>query len=83
MNPKTALLSAALGSLLLASVQAVAEDAKTEQCYGVAKAGKNDCATNAHGCATEAKKDRDPKEWISLPKGSCEKIAGGSLKPGK
>ena len=83
MPNKTALLSAALGSLLLASVQASADDAKTEKCYGVAKAGKNDCATNAHGCATEAKKDRDPSEWISVPKGTCDKIAGGKTTPGK
>ncbi len=83
MPNKTALLSAALGSLLLASVQASADDAKTEKCYGVAKAGKNDCATAKHGCATEAKKDRDPQEWITVPKGTCEKIAGGSTTPGK
>ena len=83
MNSRTALLSAALGSLLLGSAQALADEAKTEKCYGVAKAGKNDCATSAHGCATEARKDGDKQEWISVPKGTCEKIVGGSLTPGK
>lgn len=83
MSQKSALLTAALASLLLASVAAQADDAKTEKCYGVAKAGKNDCATAKHGCATEAKKDRDPQEWISVPKGTCEKIAGGSTTAGK
>ncbi|PJF20644.1 MAG: hypothetical protein CUN56_15125, partial [Phototrophicales bacterium] len=35
-----------------------------ERCYGVVKAGKNDCASkaNKHSCATMAKKDGDPNE---------------------
>jgi len=48
-----------------------------ERCYGVAKAGENDCATGQHACATKATSDHDAKEWIMLPKGSCHKIAGG------
>ena len=50
-----------------------------ERCYGVAKAGKNDCAANGHSCAGQAKKDRDAKEWVHLPKGACDKIVGGSV----
>ncbi|MFO1455353.1 MAG: DUF2282 domain-containing protein [Steroidobacteraceae bacterium] len=83
MTARNALLAAALGGLVLATTLADAAEDKTEKCYGVAKAGKNDCATNAHGCATEAKKDRDPSEWISVPKGTCDKIAGGKTTPGK
>jgi len=51
-----------------------------EKCYGVAKAAKNDCGVKGgHSCAGQAKTDNDPKEWVYLPKGTCAKIAGGSL----
>jgi uncharacterized membrane protein len=52
-----------------------------EKCFGVAKAGQNDCAsaTGTHACAGESKKDNDPKEWKMVPKGTCEKM-GGKLK---
>lgn len=52
-----------------------------EKCYGVAKAGKNDCASlnKSHGCAGQAKKDADPNEWIYVPAGLCDKLAGGKL----
>lgn len=55
---------------------------KFEKCYGIVKAGKNDCAStaNKHSCATLAKIDKDPNEWIKLPKGLCNKIVGGSTK---
>jgi len=52
-----------------------------EKCYGIAKAGMNDCGTAAHGCAGKAKADRDPSEWIFVPTGTCTKIAGGSTTP--
>ena len=52
-----------------------------EKCYGVVKAGKNDCASkaNKHSCSGMAKADADPNEWIKMPSGLCEKIVGGSL----
>jgi uncharacterized membrane protein len=53
---------------------------KVEKVYGVAKAGKNDCAAKGHSCAGMSKVDNDPNEWIFLPKGVSDKI-GGSLKP--
>jgi uncharacterized membrane protein len=49
-----------------------------EHCYGVAKAGKNDCATAAHSCAGQTTKDNDKTSWISIPVGVCAKLAGGS-----
>lgn len=51
-----------------------------EKCAGIVKAGKNDCGTSKHGCGGLAKKDNDPEEWIFLPKGTCDKIAGGKVK---
>lgn len=45
-----------------------------EKCYGISKAGKNDCGTATHACGGQAKKDGDPKEWIYVPEGTCEKL---------
>ncbi|MFB3081163.1 MAG: DUF2282 domain-containing protein [Nitrosomonadaceae bacterium] len=51
-----------------------------EKCAGIAKAGQNDCAAKGHSCAGKAKKDGDPKEWLYVPTGTCDKIVGGSVK---
>ncbi|KTD23658.1 DUF2282 domain-containing protein [Legionella israelensis] len=51
-----------------------------EKCYGVVKAGKNDCGTAKHSCAGQAKKSGAETDWVYLPKGTCEKLAGGKLK---
>lgn len=51
------------------------KDIKLEKCYGVAKAGKNDCAGKTNGCAGESKVDNDPEAWIWVPAGLCDKLA--------
>ena len=56
MKTKTAILAAAIGGLVAFAGPAFsADDGKkvdtTEKCYGVAKAGKNDCASASHACA--------------------------------
>lgn len=84
---KRQLLSTAIGSLLVlgvASGTASAADAKMEKCFGVAKAGKNDCSSNksVHSCAGQATKNSDPMDFVAMPKGTCDKIAGGSLSAG-
>jgi len=80
MTSKTAILIAAVGSLFaLAGPVLAADDANTEKCYGVAKAAKNDCAGAAHACAGQATKDGSTKEFVKLPKGTCERLVGGSL----
>lgn len=78
------ILSAAIGSLLvlgLTSGSAIAAEKKmaTEKCFGVAKAGMNDCASNksAHSCAGQATKNNDAMDFVAVPKGTCDKIAGG------
>jgi len=53
--------------------------AEQERCYGVARAGKNDCATSSSVCATSAKQDNQKDAWIYVPKGTCQKVAGGTL----
>ena len=86
MNMRNLALAAAVSSLLGMSMTtaAVAADDKAdkEKCYGVAKAGKNDCAANGHSCAGQSKMDNDPTEWTYVPKGECEKM-GGTMAPAK
>lgn len=86
MNKRQALIAAALASVCAAQATAADQmDAQAdhqEKCYGVAKAGQNDCGTATHGCAGQAKVDQDPDEWNYVPKGSCEQ-AGGKLTPPK
>jgi len=84
MSSKTAILAAAVGSLfVLANAAFAADDANTEKCYGIAKAGKNDCAGAAHACAGQGKKDASDKEFVKLPKGTCERLVGGTVSAGK
>ncbi len=53
-----------------------------EKCYGIAKAGLNDCAARgSHSCSGTAKVDNDPFSWIYVPAGYCERISGSNLKP--
>jgi uncharacterized membrane protein len=71
-----------LGAAALSATPAFAADkADMEKCYGVVKAGKNDCAGPAHACAGQAKVDSGGKEFVALPKGTCARLAGGSLAP--
>ncbi|MBV8048931.1 MAG: DUF2282 domain-containing protein [Paludibacterium sp.] len=73
--------AAALGLLVL-GLSAAATAASTEQCYGIAKAGKNDCASqySKHSCAGQSKVDNDPNDFKLVPSGSCQSM-GGKLKP--
>ncbi|QNM96224.1 BufA1 family periplasmic bufferin-type metallophore [Chitinimonas koreensis] len=87
MDKKQALISGALASLVALGLSAGAQaddKAAKEKCYGVAKAGKNDCASpsGSHSCAGQAKTDNDPNEWKYVAKGTCEKM-GGNTQPGK
>ncbi|MEZ8826779.1 DUF2282 domain-containing protein [Vibrio sp. 10N.261.55.A7] len=66
----------ALGGTMLTATHAVA--AEKEKCYGVSKAGKNDCATKTSSCAGTAKADNQKDAFVVLPKGLCGKLAGGS-----
>ncbi|HEX4044040.1 MAG TPA: DUF2282 domain-containing protein [Gammaproteobacteria bacterium] len=53
-----------------------------EKCYGISKAGKNDCASGSGACAGQAKADGAKNAWLGLPKGTCERIVGGSTTEG-
>jgi uncharacterized membrane protein len=52
-----------------------------EKCYGVSKAGMNDCQTNTHSCAGTASADNQGDAWVYVPVGSCGKLTGGSTEP--
>lgn len=72
MNKRLGLIAAALAGLMAAPVASVAASDK-EKCYGIAMAGKNDCAdaNGAHSCAGQAKADKLPAEWKYVAKGTC------------
>jgi len=68
-----------LGAAAFATPTLAADKVEMEKCYGVVKAGKNDCAGAAHACAGQSKVDSGGKEFVELPKGTCARLAGGSL----
>ena len=66
-------------TLLSAQKPAAMPSFKAEKCYGIAKAGKNDCAsTGNNSCGGTSKRNGDKKAWIFVPEGYCERIVGGS-----
>ena len=77
----SALASLFAVGVMTASAPAMAGKKDMEKCYGIVKAGKNDCQTSNSACAGTAETDSKPTAFIVLPKGTCEKIVGGSLKP--
>ena len=68
-----------IGSAALASVSGTAQAKSMEKCYGVVKAGQNDCGDlkGVHSCAGQSTVDGDKTEWVYLPKGTCDKLVGG------
>ena len=52
-----------------------------EKCYGVAKAGKNDCQTANSSCAGTSKRDGQRDAWVYVPKGTCDRLVNGSMQP--
>jgi uncharacterized membrane protein len=85
MNQRTFLTTtaAALLSTLLVSTMASAQAPAKEKCYGIAEAGKNDCAnaSGTHSCAGQAKMSKDAGEWKYVAKGTCDKEGGKLMAP--
>jgi uncharacterized membrane protein len=83
MEKRMKLLHTAVAGLVaLGLAQAAhAQDQEKEKCYGIAKAGQNDCGTATHTCAGQAKKGNAPDEWKYVPKGTCEKLGGKKQPP--
>ena len=73
-NPHALVLAAALGAVLAANTASAnpAATDKSEKCYGVSMAGKNDCKAGAGTtCAGTAKKDYAGNAWKHVPAGTC------------
>lgn len=74
------IVSSALASVLALGLagQAAGQAKEKEKCYGIAKAGQNDCAnlTDTHSCAGQSKADNDPSEWRYVAKGTCKSLKG-------
>lgn len=85
MNQRILMTAAAasLLSSLLVATPAVAQD--KEKCYGIAKAGQNDCAnlSGSHSCAGQTKVSGDPADWKYVAKGTCKTMNGMSADEAK
>ena len=83
MNNKLIISSAVAAAITLAVVNSPVAEAKKggmEKCYGVAKAGQNDCAAGpGTSCAGTSTKEAQANAWMFVAKGTCEKLVGGSL----
>ncbi len=86
MIKRTAIIGSALASVLalgtiVASEGAMAAKKDVEKCYGVSKAGKNDCQTSNSACAGTSTADGQSDAWVYVPNGTCLKLVSGSLDP--
>jgi uncharacterized membrane protein len=79
MNSTRVAIASALAAALVLPAATSQAQGNMEKCYGIAKAGKNDCQTAKSSCAGTSKKDAQADAWVSVPKGACEKIVGGKL----
>ncbi|KTD36138.1 signal peptide protein [Legionella nautarum] len=90
MKNRDKIIKAAVSAFLaMAATQVVADTNAQNQgaqnsvkCYGVVKAGMNDCATATASCAGSSTKDNQADAFVFVPAGLCEKLVGGSLTAG-
>ncbi len=83
MTSKRTLITTAVSSLLAVGALAISSQTSAqemEKCYGIVKAGANDCAGPGHTCQGQASEDAHADEYILLPAGTCDRIAGGEVK---
>ena len=76
------ILSAAAAATSLQAAEKATGKPDREHCYGIAKAGENNCAAanGKHSCAGQAKVDFSGQEFKEVVKGTCEQMSG-SVKP--
>jgi uncharacterized membrane protein len=87
MNTRDAINAGVLLAVAAAMIAAVSMSVRyngqgsieRERCYGITKAGQNDCANAVHSCAKQAKVDSDQHEWVAVPKGTCQRLAGAVM----
>ena len=78
MNQRRIVLTSALATAMALGLAGPAAAQAKEKCYGIAKAGQNDCAnlSGSHSCAGQNKMDMDPGEWKYVAKGTCKDMKG-------
>lgn len=92
MNAQQRIASAFASAFALGLMgHAAADDMKNgmgkdkEKCFGIAKAGANDCAnlSGTHSCAGQATADMGVDEWKYVAKGTCKDMKGISAEQAK
>jgi uncharacterized membrane protein len=76
----------ALGLVGSAAAQDMSKDkGGKEKCFGIAKAGANDCAnlSGTHSCAGQSKADQGVDEWKYVAKGTCAELKGTTAEEAK
>ncbi|WP_439817717.1 BufA1 family periplasmic bufferin-type metallophore [Zavarzinia sp. CC-PAN008] len=81
MKSTAILLASAVAAAATMGMTVSAQAADKEKCYGIAKAGKNDCQTATTSCAGTSTTDNQGDAWIYVPAGTCLTTPGGSLEP--
>lgn len=78
MNQRAMIAATAAAVMSLSLVAAPAAAQEKEKCFGIAKAGQNDCASinGTHSCAGQSKVDMDKTEWKFVAKGTCKEMKG-------
>ncbi len=70
-----ALTALCTGAAMAAEDEKATDSKAMEKCYGVALAGKNDCAAGAGtSCAGTSKTDYQSNAWKLVPAGTCTTI---------
>ncbi|WP_374562808.1 DUF2282 domain-containing protein [Ideonella sp.] len=88
MSQQRQIVASALATVFalgLASTSVHAEEKGKEKCYGIVKAGQNDCSNlnGSHSCAGQSKTDMDANEWKYVAKGTCKDLKGLSVDEAK
>ena len=85
MNTRLLLASALAAAIAVPSVTAAgpapAPKFEAEKCFGIAKAGRNDCQTANSSCAGTSKRDAQKDAWVYVPRGTCDRLVNGSTQP--
>lgn len=81
-----ALVAFGAGAVAAQPSPAQSSAAEKEKCYGVSRAGQNDCAAGpGTSCAGTSTRDWQGNAWKLVPKGTCTSIrtpaGNGSLTP--
>jgi uncharacterized membrane protein len=85
MNQRALIAATAASLMTLALASAPVAAQEKEKCFGIAKAGQNDCAnlSGSHSCAGQSKVDMDKGEWKYVAKGTCKDMKGLSMDDAK